>query len=201
MSEDTHSRTVSHMLVRAHTDTHTHTDRNLRTFVERTQARSRTRAPSTLQTASLRWVAFAYENQEVSRLARLLLAKAKNGGGFRSCAGYRDRGNPRVGGCTTTATTEAAAARRMLSRFGRLKYSMASRSRLGMQISSGESHVPASGLILYPDSHSSTSPLPSSHFLCRAFSIYPPRSCLVSLSLDGSSFHLNVHRCFSSVTF
>lgn len=64
--------------------------------------------------------------------------------------------------------------------FGRLKYSMASRSRLSMQISSDESHVPAPGLILYPDSRSSISPLPSSHFLCRALSIYFPRP----LSLD-----------------
>lgn len=62
---------------------------------------------------------------------------------------------------------------KVLSRFGRLKYSMASRSRLGMQISNGESYVPAPGLILYPDSRSSTSPLPSSHFLWRALSSYP----------------------------
>lgn len=113
--------------------------------------------------------------------------------------------NPRRsnGGCITTAATEAAAARaRVLSRFGRLKYSMASRSRLGMQISNGESHVSAPGLILYPDSRSSTSPLLSSHFLWRALSIYPssPSPCRL-VSLDGSSFHLNVHQCFSSVTF
>lgn len=77
---------------------------------------------------------------------------------------------------------------RVLSHFGRLKYSMASRSRLGMQISSGESHVPAPGLILYPDSRSSTSPLLlSSHFLCRALSIYSlpplPHPAVLCLSL------------------
>lgn len=168
---------------RAGAYTQIHTDRNLRTFVERIQVRSHTRVPSTLQTASLCWVAFAYENQEVSRLARLLLAKAKNGGA-RSCAGTDAK--PPAGvteGALLPRQQKLLLQRaRVLPHFDRLKYSMASRSRLGMQISSGESHVPAPGLILYPETR--VPPLPRfSHLTFSALSIYPSAPAVLYLSM------------------
>lgn len=92
--------------------------------------------------------------------------------------------------------------RSVLSRFGRLKYSMAWRSRLGMQISGGESHVSARGLILYPETGVSYSPSTSpSLFSLSPFYSHPSyRARFLStsrlVSLDGFSFHLNVHQCF-----
>lgn len=163
-----------------------------------------------------------------TRKSRGLLASYSRRRRTRGCGGREEGGEGlgRVPGTGTRANPRrrrrvhhyrgdrsccycCCSAARVLSRFGRLKYSMASRSRLGMQISSGESHVPAPGLILYPDSVPASPRFPPSHFLCRALSIYsfsypPPPSPPSSqrlVSLDGSSFHLNVHQCFSSVTF
>lgn len=55
------------------------------------------------------------------------------------------------GGCCCCCCCDADC-----SCYARLKYSMASRSQLGMQISNGESHVSAEGLIFYPTSCSFT---------------------------------------------
>lgn len=80
--------------------------------------------------------------------------------------------------------------RSVLSRFGRLKYSMAWRSRLGMQISGGESHVSARGLILYPETGVSYSPSTSPSLFSLPFTLTLP---------IAHAFYLPLVSCLSMV--
>lgn len=128
--------------------------------------------PSTLQTASLRWLAFAYENQEVSRLASYL-RRRRTGLGRVLGTGTSRWSQPPAKWLRVhyhRSGDRSCSSARCCSHIGRLKYSMASRSRLGMQISSDESHVSAPGLILYPAPLVPPLLLP----LSRVRAFYPP---------------------------
>lgn len=120
MSQGTPSRTSQSSRARkcTHTDTcvRIHARIHIEIGIERATLMRRT--PSTLQTASLRWLAFAYENQEVSRLASY--SRRRRTGLGRVPGTRTSRSNPRwsSGGRTTTAaaaTTEAAAAQGALA--------------------------------------------------------------------------------------
>lgn len=179
-----------------------YTNRNLcNTRRTHTNVIASTRATPTLQTASLRWVEFAYENQEVSRLV------------LASYSRRRRTGLGRVPGTGTTSAGEQRVERRAHSRRRqKLLCSAAGCSLASAALNIQWRHVLDSACRLAAANHmfphqawfciptrvSPLFPLSLSLFFFSSSSRCLSRAPALSIYLlsPDSSFHLNVHQCF-----